>query len=103
MPNDHTINITPYYLLGLIEGEGSFAFAKNKQLQFVLVLTQSQKPLLDAIKKFIDELSVDIKNPLPFTIDRCNVNHRKIVGDGAAPLYYKFRIFTLFTIILSLF
>lgn len=84
MPLDHTITITPYYLLGLIEGEGSFMFAKNNQLHFVLVLTQTQRPLIEAIKKFIDQLSVDIINPLPITIDRCSVNDRLVLGPGKA-------------------
>ena len=29
MPDNHKINITPYWLLGFIEGEGSFSVAKT--------------------------------------------------------------------------
>lgn len=56
MPKDHKINITPYYLLGLIEGEGSFTFA-NGRIRFSLTMTETQKPLIEAVKSFIDSLA----------------------------------------------
>ena len=77
-PKDHSITITPYYLLGLIEAEGSFSYGTNNQLTFVLVLTESQQHLIKAIKLFIDNLSVDTKNPLPIKIERALIVYRKV-------------------------
>lgn len=82
IPKDHSITITPYYLLGLIEAEGSFSYGTNNQLSFVLVLTESQQHLIKAIKLFIDNLSVDTKNPLPLKIDRALIVYRKAPGIG---------------------
>lgn len=102
-PADHSITITPYYLLGLIEGEGSFSYGKNNQLSFVLVLTESQKQLLEAIKLFIDNLSVDPKNPLPVKIDRAFIYFRKATGNDKpcyalqiADFYFLNKFFTPF-------
>lgn len=57
-PSDHSICVTPYWLLGLIEGEGSFSITKRPHvgLSFRLTLTESQAPLIHAIKKYIDNL-----------------------------------------------
>src|SRR2546423_5427085 len=102
MPADHKINITPYWLLGLIEGEANFIINKtvvNSRApvelpmeaqdapieetktykfgpNFTIALTASQKPVLDAIKNFIDQLG---RNPLcpDLNIPRCGVNFRK--------------------------
>ena len=81
-PKDHSITITPYYLLGLIEAEGSFSYGTNNQLTFVLVLTESQQHLIKAIKLFIDNLSVDTQNPLPIKIERALIVYRKAYGKG---------------------
>ena len=81
-PKDHSITITPYYLLGLIEAEGSFSYGTNNQLTFVLVLTESQQHLIKTIKLFIDNLSVDTQNPLPIKIERALIVYRKAYGQG---------------------
>lgn len=56
MPITHEVNITPYWLLGLIEGEGTFCLKnpKTMSITFYLSLTIAQKPLILAIKNFLD-------------------------------------------------
>lgn len=55
------INISKYWLLGLIEGEGSFNFWRDElKPTFALVLTEVQLPLLLKIKTFlIKEFNLD--------------------------------------------
>nr|YP_009262061.1 LAGLIDADG endonuclease [Chrysoporthe austroafricana]AMX22136.1 LAGLIDADG endonuclease [Chrysoporthe austroafricana] len=54
LPKDHKINITKYWLLGLIEGEGSFSIAKSKlRPNFQILFTVAQKPLLVEIRKYL--------------------------------------------------
>lgn len=55
MPLNHKINITGYWLVGLIEGEGSFSMTRGSRLRpcFQLLFTASQKPLLESIKLFL--------------------------------------------------
>lgn len=53
LPLNH-IKITPYWLLGLIEGEGSFHLRRNSLTPtFSLALTATQKPVLEAIICFL--------------------------------------------------
>lgn len=62
MPLNHKINITGYWLLGLIEGEGSFSMTRGSRLRpcFQLLFTASQKPILESIKLFfINNLGFD--------------------------------------------
>ena len=61
MPSDHQLRVTKYWLLGLIEGEGSFNISRvNLTPHFQLVLTSAQKPLLEEIKQhFINNLNLD--------------------------------------------
>lgn len=62
MPNNHKIVITKYWLLGLIEGEGSFQLWRNDiQPAFGLVLSIRQLALLEKIKEFLfSNLGFDI-------------------------------------------
>lgn len=55
MPLNHKINITGHWLLGLIEGEGSFSMTRGSRLRpcFQILFTASQKPLLESIKLFL--------------------------------------------------
>lgn len=53
MPSTHSLRITPYWLLGLIEAEGSFSFSLSSNIMkttFYLSLTAAQAPLIHAIK-----------------------------------------------------
>lgn len=60
MPLDH-IQITTYWLLGLVEGEGSFHVWRSDLIPvFAIVLTEQQLPVLEKIKEFlIDSLGFD--------------------------------------------
>ena len=48
------VKITPYWLLGLIEGEGSFSITRDQlRPNFQLLFTAAQKPLLYEIKNYL--------------------------------------------------
>lgn len=90
MPESHTIRITPYWLLGLIEGEGSFCLndPKNMGISFSLALTQAQSPLINAIKHYIDNYKVE-ETCLSFSSDisdivskRSYITNKKGVGNS---------------------
>lgn len=49
---DHRINITPYWLLGLIEGEGYFSVSPNK-LSFGIGLISGELEVIQAISEFL--------------------------------------------------
>jgi hypothetical protein len=54
MPDNHQIKITDYWLLGLIEGEGTFSIAREKLRPiFQLLFTAAQRPLLEEIKNYL--------------------------------------------------
>lgn len=51
---NHNIQITPYYLLGLIEGDGTFSVSRNPiRPVFQILLTASQEPLLLHIREYL--------------------------------------------------
>uniref|UniRef100_UPI0023F54B85 homing endonuclease n=1 Tax=Leptographium wingfieldii TaxID=155675 RepID=UPI0023F54B85 len=56
------IKITDYWLLGLIEGEGSFHLIRSRLIpSFALKMTADQEPLMRAIKKYlIERLGFDV-------------------------------------------
>lgn len=58
-PSSHTIRITPYWLLGFIEGDGSFFINAQMCIIFSITVTATQAPLMNAIKLFLDSYSVD--------------------------------------------
>ena len=41
LPNSHKILITPYWLLGFIEGDGSFSFSTSKSIPLRFNIVQS--------------------------------------------------------------
>jgi len=62
MPSTHAaIRITPYWLLGLIEGEGTFCLnnPKTMGISFSLSLTAVQAPLINAIQNFLGSYLID--------------------------------------------
>jgi hypothetical protein len=98
MPDSHTIIITPYWFLGLLEGKGSFSL--QGQPMFRLVLREEQRPVLESLKIFIDQLGQkleysDLKIDVIFITEKqkINLNHS---------MRFKFRIYTIFVIILFL-
>lgn len=58
MPNDKEIRITPYWLLGFIEGEGCFSINKrnNFRLDFSLCQSSTNLELLQKIKIYLENL-----------------------------------------------
>lgn len=94
MPSSHSINITLYYLLGLIEGEGTFCLndAKNMGVSFSIALTSTQAPLIYAIKNFIDSYMIEdtnLKNS-PYYLDiisqRSNISLKKKSTENGKPI-----------------
>jgi len=63
LTNSHKILITPYWLLGFIEGDGSFSVSTYKSfpLRFNIVQSIIEKKVLEAIKLFLLELSGKFK------------------------------------------
>lgn len=69
MPDTHSIKITPYWLLGLIECEGTFCLSEQKKIffyfqlllvTFSITLTAAQAPVMHAIKKkFFDVYGIE--------------------------------------------
>jgi LAGLIDADG endonuclease len=55
LPNDHCIKISPYWLLGFVEGEGSFSIARKNYFSLELGITQtlSEKKVMSEIKQFL--------------------------------------------------
>lgn len=96
LPQNHQINITSYWLLGFLEGESSFSIGRAKlknsphkikfNAQFTISLTEVQKPVLEAIKIFINNLGINKLSPNLY-IDRCGINNRKAQSSTAKPQY----------------
>ena len=80
MPNDHKIVITKSWLLGLIEGEGSFhLWRKDFVSVFSLVLTEKQLPVLEKIKEFlVNNLGFDKYSKAKLdSSSAISINHQK--------------------------
>lgn len=64
MPCDHKITITKHWLLGFVEGEGSFyVIRKGFILGFEISQAASGKSLFEEIKKFLHDLAPGFSNP----------------------------------------
>ena len=69
---DHKISVTPNWLLGFVEGEGSFVVAK-RQYTLIFSITQStrEEVLMEEIKIFLNNLpSINPSNPLRVSFSR---------------------------------
>lgn len=55
LPDYHKIIITPYWLLGFVEGDGSFSISSSQSfpLRFNIVQSINEKKVLEAIKLFL--------------------------------------------------
>ena len=54
-PKDHNIVISDYWLLGLIEAEGSFYLDRSKfQPAFIMGLSQIQRPVMEKIQEYLE-------------------------------------------------
>jgi hypothetical protein len=58
IPKDKVINITPYWFLGFIEGEGCFSINKhnNYRLDFSLTQSSTNSELMKSIKVYLENL-----------------------------------------------
>lgn len=84
MPEDHVFNITPYWLLGFAEGDGSFLL--NHGTGFVFVLTQKGNlGLFNAIKDYLENLA---RNDYSIGSD-VNVVHINTTGGNISRLYVR--------------
>jgi hypothetical protein len=74
LPEDHEINITSYWLLGFVEGDGSFYLESNKNALLLGIKQKGNKDLLVEIQNFFynfarvksnlsfkDEIRIDMK------------------------------------------
>lgn len=52
LPEDHEINITSYWLLGFVEGDGSFYFESHKNALLLGIKQKGNKDLLVEIQNF---------------------------------------------------
>lgn len=78
-PDEHEIKITPYWLLGLVEGEGYFSVArKTLRMEFGLGLTAGEIEVLKGIQEFLLGL------PGQYKITRQDSNILGIIVDRKA-------------------
>ncbi len=63
LPESHKILITPYWLLGFVEGDGSFSVSTYDSfpLRFNIVQSITEKNVLEAIKLFLLDMLVNYK------------------------------------------
>ena len=53
-PKDHSVHISPYWLLGFVEGDGYFSFNRQDySLKFGIGQTSQEISVLEAIKKYL--------------------------------------------------
>lgn len=57
-----SVRITPYWLLGFVEGEGSFFTRKNFTLTFNLAQSSKDLVLMEAIRDFFNNLASSVNN-----------------------------------------
>jgi hypothetical protein len=81
LPENH-IKITPYWLLGLFEAEGSFHLRRNSLLPtFSLTLTKVQKPVLEKIISFLINNLDDYSKFKAINSKIFNVSEEKSIGN----------------------
>lgn len=56
LPESHKIRITPYWILGFVEGDGSFSLRKDYTLTFNIGQSIKDLSLMKAIQDFFDNL-----------------------------------------------
>ena len=73
---DREFNITPNWLLGFVEGDGSFSVRRNPQSKYNLIFSISQSAtylaLLIAIQNYLNGLVVSSSKILPI---KSNIKH----------------------------
>nr|WDZ67655.1 homing endonuclease [Leptographium wingfieldii] len=61
-PSSYTVRITPYWLLGFVEGDGSFFTRKDFALSFNLAQSFKDSILMEAIKDYLNNLASPLNN-----------------------------------------
>lgn len=101
----HKIYITPYWLLGFIEGEGSFWVSKTNLVQaFELGITLSEKPVMIAIYNYLINLipqALNDKNKLKNSIKlrtrpSTGINRNPVVSLKFVDMIYITKVFVPF-------
>jgi hypothetical protein len=83
LPAGHNIRITGNYLVGLLEGDGSFYFNKNDiTVRVSLVTTTPNKVLLEKIREFLLSHLDEYSGMLGSTTKLFNITDKKIKGDN---------------------
>jgi hypothetical protein len=69
---NHSIKITPYWLLGFVEGEGSFSVSRCKDFSFAFCVSQtlSEKKVMLEIQRFL----LNLPSNFPYKIRQKNSN-----------------------------
>jgi len=76
MPAEHVYRITPYWLLGFVEGDGSFFIRKkNYQLCFAIVQHYKNSELMHKIADFLYDLPVTDKQTIQKTSIRISESY----------------------------
>lgn len=71
------INITPYWLLGFVEGDGSFSVNKeNFLLNFSIAQTIKDLPLMEAIKNYLNSLNSHFNDAVYLTTYKSKTDSR---------------------------
>lgn len=90
-PIEHKINITPYWLLGFIEGEAWFHVRKQTfTLTFGLGQTFYQKPVIEAIAKYLSCLIPDTMTKLNNSSDFIHINTKEVYKNSKPFIYLSF-------------
>ena len=71
MPNNHKVLVTEGWLLGFIEGDGSFHYSISKEMFTFSLGQKDNEALVYAIKDFIDSIAIQQSFD---TVDRSTVN-----------------------------
>jgi len=115
LPDSHKILITPYWLLGFIEGDGSFSVStlKSFPIRFNIVQLITEKKVIEAIRLFLLELCPSFKsrkinsNPVQILEQKkyelsnnrklllnLNINDHSFLIHGLVPFFNKLKFFT---------
>nr|YP_009262128.1 LAGLIDADG endonuclease [Chrysoporthe deuterocubensis]AMX22203.1 LAGLIDADG endonuclease [Chrysoporthe deuterocubensis] len=72
------INITPYWLLGFVEGDGSFSVSKENNFLLIFTIAQTMKdlPLKEAIKNYLNSLNSHFNDAVYLTMYKSKTDER---------------------------
>lgn len=99
------INITPYWLLGFIEGDGSFGVSKTNLVQaFELGITLREEPVIKAIYIYLNNLIPQdliyknkLQNPIKLRIrPSTGINRNPIASLKFVDMIYITKVFVPF-------